>query len=388
MASIEHKGGNNWILIVSDGYVNGKKKRIKKAFKGTERQAHKAAILFEQEVKSGNYCELSKEYTLAEFVELWIRDYGDKHLAPKTLARYKSMLYSRILPLIGHLRMDKIKPMTINKWLNDLAEMPRLDGKKGTLSDQTIKHHFRCLSAIMQDAVEWDVIPQNPCSRVKPPSVKKKQVDCYDEDEVEILLSLLDSEPLKQKSLIYLAIASGARQGEIMGLEWKHVDFENNTITIEQSSQYLPGQGTFTKTPKNESSIRTIDMPENVMSLLKSYRVEWLEHRMKMGDLWQGTDRLFATWDGKPGYPGWPSKWWNKFVKKNNLRQLPFHSLRHLSITLLLNSNMPIKNVSKRAGHTVVGTTTDIYGHTLKRVDRTAADILGQVLEKNKIRNT
>lgn len=388
MATIENKGGNKWILKVSDGYEeSGKRRRLTKKFEGTEKQAQRAAILFEEEIKNGQYCELGKNFTLSEFTKIWIKDYGDKHLAPATLERYRGMLETRILPLIGHLKMDKIKPLTINRWLNELSEMPRRDGKEGVLSDQSIKHHYRCLSAIMQDAVEWDVISQNPCARVKTPQVKKKQVECFEENEVETLIDLLEGEPLKNKALVYLAIASGAREGEIMGLEWKHLDFTKNTITIEQSSQYIPGKGTFTKTPKNESSVRTIDMPENVMLLLKTYRMEWLERKMEIANLWQGSERLFVTWDGKPGYPGYPGKWFNKFVRKHGLRHLTFHSLRHLSITILLNSNMPIKNVSKRAGHTVVGTTTDTYGHTLQRVDRTAADILGKTFEKSKIKN-
>lgn len=382
MATIEHKGGNKWLLKVSDGVgIDGKRRRPTRIFEGTEKQALKAAILFEEEVKSGRYIELSNKFTLKEFTDLWIKDYGEKHLAPKTLARYKSMLDSRILPFIGHYRMDKIRPITINRWLNDLAASPRLDGKEGTLSDQTIKHHFRCLSAIMQDAVEWDIIPSNPCARVKAPQVKRKQVDCYDEKETQELLEALEKESLKHKTLVYLAIASGAREGEIMGLEWRHIDFNNNTITIEQSSQYLVGKGIFTKTPKNESSIRVISMPKNVMDLLKAYRVEWAAAKLETGDLWQGSERLFTTWDGRPGYPGWPGKWFHKFIQRHELRSVPFHSLRHLSATLLIKEGVPLKNVSKRLGHTVLGTTADIYTHALESVDKQAARKIGKMLD-------
>ena len=388
MATIEHKGGNKWLLKVSDGIgIDGKRRRPTRIFEGTERQAKKAAILFEEEVKSGRHAELSNKFTLKEFTDLWLKDYGEKHLAPKTLARYKSMLDSRILPLIGHYRMDKVRPITINRWLNDLAVSPRLDGKGGTLSDQTIKHHFRCLSAIMQDAVEWDVIPSNPCSRVKAPQAKKKQIDCFNEEEVRKLLILLENETIKYKALIYLAIASGAREGEIMGLEWRHIDFRNNAITIKQSSQYLPGKGIFSKSPKNESSIRTISMPKNVIDILKAYRAEWAAVKLEVGDLWKGTERLFTTWDGQPGYPGWPGKWFYKFIRRHGLRPVPFHSLRHLSSTLLIKEGVPLKNVSKRLGHTVLGTTADIYTHTLESVDKQAARKIGKTLDLRKDKN-
>lgn len=298
-----------------------KKNKPTRQFTGTEKQAQKAAILFEEEVKKGRYCATSKDYTLADFVDLWAQNYGEKHLAPKTLARYKSMLESRILPAIGHLRLDKIKPMTINRLLNELESSPRADKRTGTLSAQTVKHHFRCLSAVLQDAVEWDIISENPCRRVKPPQVSQEQGQCYDEEQTAALLEALEGESLKHRTLIYLAIASGAREGEIMGLEWKHLDFDNSTITIEQASQYIPGKGTFTKSPKNRSSIRTISMPINVMSLLRQYRTDQLQNKIKLGELWKGSERLFTTWDGVPGYPGWPGYWFGKFLKRKEIHK-------------------------------------------------------------------
>lgn len=155
MATIQYKGNDKWILFASDGFnSSGKRQRYTRVFKGTEKQAQKAAILFEEEVKNGKYRIASKEYTLSDFVDLWVQDYGEKHLAPKTLARYKELLDKRILPAIGHLRLDKIKPMTINRLINNIAESPRLDGKPGKISATTVKHHYICISGILQDAVE------------------------------------------------------------------------------------------------------------------------------------------------------------------------------------------------------------------------------------------
>lgn len=195
------------------------------------------------------------------------------------------------------------------------------------------------------------------------------------------MLRLLKKEKLKYQTLVYLAISSGARQGEIMGLEWHHVDFDRNTIKIEQSSQYLPGKGIFTKEPKNEASKRTISMPANVIELLRAYRSEWLKHRLRLGDLWLGSERIFTTWEGKPGYPKWPGQWFRKFLGRNNLPHVPFHSLRHLSATLLIKEGVPLKNISKRLGHTVTGTTADIYSHALESVDRVAADKFEKMLD-------
>lgn len=388
MASIQDKGGGKWLLIVSDGFdSSGKRLRRTKIFEGREKQALKAAILFEEEVKNGKYCAASKDYRLSEFVEIWIKDYGEKHLAPKTLARYKDLLNKRILPAIGHMRLDKIKPMTINRLINDIEKSPRLDGKPGSISASTVKHHYICLSGILQDAVEWDVISENPCRRVKPPQVKHEQGQCYDEEQMTLLLKALGGESLKHRTLIYLAIASGAREGEIMGLEWEHIDFNNNTITIKQASQYLPEKGIFTKDPKNKTSKRIIAMPTNVMVLLHEYRLKWLEQRLIMGELWKGSERLFTTWDGKPGYPWWPGSWFTKFLKRKGLPHIPFHSLRHLSATLLIKEGISLKNVSKRLGHATVDTTVNTYTHALESVDKTAAGKMDKLLTKKSVKN-
>jgi len=388
LASIEQKddAGLKWLLVVSDGFNGKKRVKRKKIFSGTEKQALKAAVLFEDEVKNGKYCPASKDCKLSEFVDMWIKDYGEKNLAPKTLARYKEMLDSRILPTIGQLKLDKLKPMVINRLINDLADMPRKDKKEGKLSAQTIRHHYRCLSAILQDAVDWDVIKENPCSRVTPPKVKKAKVKVYDEEETSAFLTALETAPLKHRTLIWLEIATGLREGEIMGLEWIDIDFNNNSLKVERASQYLPGKGVFTKDPKTEESQRTLALPKNVMDLLKQHKAKLAEKKLKLGDfknggLWKGSDRLFVTWDGRPGHPTWPGKWLAKFLKDKELPHCSFHSLRHLNATMSIAAGVPLKNVSARLGHSDIGTTANIYAEALKSVDREAAEKMGKLLE-------
>lgn len=384
MASIEKKDeeGLKWLLIVSDGFNGNKRIKRTKIFYGDEKKANKAAILFEEEVKNGKYCAASKDYKFAEFVELWIKDYGERDLAPKTLARYKEMLETRILPAIGKMRMDKIKPMTINRLINDIAEMPRLDKKPGKLSAQTVKHHFRCLSSILQDAVDWDVINENPCLRVKPPKVKKAKIKVYDEEETSAFLTALESAPLKHRAMIWLEIATGLREGEIMGLEWSDIDFDNKIIKVERASQYLPGKGIFEKDPKTEESQRSLAIPGNVVDLLRQYRAEWAARKLRLeGEIWKGSDRLFITWDGAPGSPTWPVKWLDKFLKDKGLPHCSFHSLRHLNATMSIRDGVPLKNISARLGHTDIGTTANIYAEALKSVDREAAEKMGELLD-------
>ncbi len=258
------------------------------------------------------------------------------------------MLEKRILPAIGHLRLDKIKPMTINRLINDIAESPRFDGKPGKISDMTFKHHYMCISGILQDAVEWDVIPENPCRRVKPPKVEYGQGHCYNEEQAVALLEALEGESFKHRTLVYLTISSGAREGEIMGLEWKHIDFDNNTITITQSSQYLPQKGIFIKTQKTKPVFapfpcRVTQCPSYVNTEKNSLSI-----KLNLEIFGRAVTRFSQPGTASPGYPWWPGSWFKKFLKKNGLPHVPFHSLRHLSATLLIKEGVPLKNVSKR----------------------------------------
>jgi integrase len=168
-----------------------------------------------------------------------------------------------------------------------------------------------------------------------------------------------------------------------MGLSWKDINFNKNTLTVKQSSQYIPGQGTFSKDPKNDTSIRTITVPASVMTLIKQYKAYQAEERLRVGDLWQGSDRIFTTWDGKPGHPEWPSQWFSKFIKKHNLPPLNFHGLRHTAATLWIGQGGKLKNISSRLGHANIGTTGDIYAHALKSGDREIADRMDSIFTEN-----
>ncbi|MDK2894832.1 MAG: integrase [Moorella sp. (in: firmicutes)] len=380
---VEKRGENKWRLNAPGGTdAEGKRKVYRKTVEAkSKREAEKMLAEFVAEVQKGQYIEPSK-LTFAEFVERWIRDYGESNLAPKTLHRYKEIL-KRACQAMGHLKIEKIKPLHLLEFYKNLQEDGiREDGKPGKLSESTILYHHRVLSSILNDAVDWEVISFNPASKVTPPKVKKKQVPCYDKDQTAALLAALDKEPLKYKVLITLAVATGLRRGELMGLEWQDIDFKNNTIEVHQASQYLPEKGIFTKDPKNETSNRMIAVPTSVMELLKQYKAQQAEERLKVGDLWQGSNRLFTTWDGQPMHPDTISKWFPKFLRRYGLPPITFHGLRHTSATLLIAEGVNLKNVSRRLGHSNISTTGDIYAHALRSVDQEAAEKLDHILTR------
>lgn len=345
--SIEKRGKNSYRLIACHGYnLEGKSIRHTKTVHGTMAQARIELAKFVAEVQQGSVVE-GKVMTFGEFTEIWKRDYGSKELAPATYRRYLSMLETRILPYLSHFRLDKLKPTDIMKFYDMLekdTQIRRIKHNNGyrtlrPLSQKTILEHHRLIRAMLHKAVYWQLLYNNPCERVQPPRTRKPKQGYYDDEQCKNLISELyelPNEDIKYKVAIILTIFTGVRLGELMGLEWSDIDFNNGIISINKSSQYLSDKGVFTKEPKTESSIKDVAIPEFVVSLLDEYK-DWYKNQKSIyGELWTNSNRLFVQSGGKPMHPSTISKWFVKFVKEIGLPVINFHGLRHTNATLLI----------------------------------------------------
>lgn len=390
MASIEKRGEFSYRLTASCGYNKAGRKIVKRKTISvdpglTEKQLQKELqhqlAIFQDAVEKGTYLDAGR-MTFEEFIAQWLTDHAEKQLAPKTVHRYREMLTSRIIPAMGHLRLNKIQPMHLTAFYNNLAEDGiRMDGKPGGLSNRTILHHHRLLSSILTAAVQWQLILDNPARRVKPPKVEKTEAKHYDEEQTEAVLVLLKKEPLKYQVMINLVIFTGIRLGELAGLTWADVDFEQSCLRTKNARQYLPGVGSYDKEPKWQSE-RVISLPQIVLGLLREHKLQQTRERLLMGERWQDHDRVFAQANGKPIFPGTPSAWFAKFLKKYDLPELTFHQLRHTNATLLIAQGVDVKTVSNRLGHARTSTTMDIYSHALQRPDKEAAEKLDALFTK------
>ena len=311
------------------------------------------------------------------------------------------MLDTRILPFFGTKNMEKIKPLELLEFYNVIKGQhefmkvskdegsPRIKGISSGLSDQTVKHHHRLISAIFEKAIKWNVYQgKNPANFVDAPRVERKKAKFYDLNQIAAMFQALEKEDLHHKAVVMIALTTGARLGEVMGLEWQDVDNEGKTIEIRQSSQYIPRIGTFTKDPKNESSKRRISVNDALLIVLKAYK----EDQQSRGFLCGDKNRLFINWKGEAMNPSTLAVWFPKFLTKNELPRITFHSLRHTSATFLIGQGMDIETIAGRLGHTTSVTTQTIYSHFLKAKDREAADMMevtfskGKAIEQNTIK--
>lgn len=383
-AKIKKRSHDSYLLSVAVGYDNKGKQIVKtKTVKATSKtKAMQEYNIFAAEVQKGTVAYTGK-YKLADFTKTWYEDYCLKNLAPKTQRSYKNHLNNRIIPALGYIDMSKLRPQHIIKFLEELKKPGlRLDGKKGLLSDESIMYCFRVLSSMLQDAMQWQIISSNPCSRVKAPIVKRHKYKLLSEEEIKQMLQYLDEEQLKYRMIVLLAIDSGLRLGELMALKWSDIDMKNNILNVTKSNQALGGKGVFTKSPKNESSVRNLVLSASIMELLKKYSLWQKEQKFMLANKWYDENWLFTKWDGQAMYPTTPSQWFRKFLKRKGLPHMPFHALRHLSATLLISLGIPLKNVSNRLGHADIRTTANIYSEALQSVDEKAANKMDQYFRK------
>lgn len=258
------------------------------------------------------------------------------------------------------------------------------------LSSKTVLHHHRLISSILSTAVEWGTLFANPCDRTKPPRVEKKEPKYLDEVQAATLLDLLETESTEYRTMIRLLLFTGLRRGELLGLEWKDIDFDKSTLQICRTSLYLPDKGIFEDETKNATSNRIIKLSQTAINDLRVYRVWQMEQRFKIGDKWTETSRIFTAEDGKPLHPDALSSWFSKFIKAHSdkLPPITIHSLRHTNATLQIAGGVPLTTVAKRLGHADTVTTSKIYAHAIKSADEAAAETLENLLTPNINRNT
>jgi len=388
MANYRQRGKNSWEFTISLGrgadgkYIRRTKtvvvvdERILRAPKRLEMHLEQEWLKFKEEVEAGNYIAPAK-LTFGQFVELWKEKYAHAQLERKTIHNYQVNLHLRILPTFGHLQLDQIKPLHIIDFLESLGKAgSRKDNKSGALSSATIQYNHRILKNIFSRAVEWKVIKENPAAEVKKPRVVHKEIIPYDEDEVRVMLQALQKEPYHWRMMITLALTTGMRRGELLGLEWKHIDWKTGVIDVQQSvSISLKGE-VIVKEPKTRNSKRKVALSPSVLGELREYYTYRTKERNMIGDAWQGGERffVFAHADGKAFHHERPYLWFRQFIKKNGFRYIRFHDLRHTSATLLINQGVHAKLISERLGHGSITTTMNIYGHALRSADQAAAD--------------
>ena len=304
----------------------------------------------------------AKAVKFEELAEDWFEEYAKLNLRSTTYERMKQLTH-RIYPAIGHLRIDKISPRQLQGFVNSLTKEGANEKTGKPLAPKTIRHNLSFISDVYSYAVKMGVVSDNPCAKVTIPKGEVKEKQIYSQEELELLLSRLTDEPIKYRAFFYLISYTGLRRSEMLGLEWKNVDFEHNVISVRRTSNYTAGCGIYTDTTKTKRSQRTLKISQFIMNILKQLREEQDEQALKYGDKWVESDRLFVKWNGEPMNNQTPYGWLKEFCEKNELPFYGIHSFRHFAASALISAGLDVTTVSGALGHSNSTTTLNVYSH-------------------------
>jgi integrase len=294
---IRRRGERSWELKFDLGRdpITGKRHVRYISFKGTRRAAQLELVRLISENAAGASVDPSK-ITIAEFLDRWDRDFAAVHVTPKTRERYRQIANKQVIPNIGQVPMQKLRPA-------HLADLYARLLKAG-LSPRTVGHVHRLLHRALGHAGTWGVAQQNIAALVKPPKVDSEEIVILTSEQVGDLLRHVEGRTLRP--IIALALATGARRGELLALRIKDFNPDARTIRIERSLEQTKAAGLRFKPPKTRHGKRTVSIPPFMVTELRAHIVKLQERRLALGMGRAGRDDLlFPRWDGQVRSPHW-----------------------------------------------------------------------------------
>ena len=339
----------------------------------TEKKRDKAAeaigFEFEQQVNS---LAVLPNITFKAFAEKWFKDYADIQQATTTRERCEDFK-ERTYEALGDMRMDKIKTIHIQDFINSLTRsgVNKTDPNKG-LSAKTIKHYRSFISEIFDYAIRIEMLSKNPCTNVILPPEKHTERKIYTPAQAEEFVDLLYSEaPLKHQLFATIAIICGLRRSEIVGLRYSDIDVETRILRIERAANYSRKQKEmYVGNTKTESSMRVIKLPQIIIDLFEKYKAQEIDRKKFMGIRHTDEDFLFCdTTYTKIMYNGIPYNYLKKMCAKHGMDFYGIHSMRHFVASAMIAKGTDVKTVSEILGHSTPTTTLGIYTHAFSKAE-------------------
>lgn len=375
--NIRKRSKNSWTITIElpKDISTGKRKQKYYTVKGTKKDADKFLTEKLRELDTGLLID-NKKMKFSEYLDYWKEETFD-NLEVTTKEGYIQKINKHIKPCLGNILLENLKPLHLQNFYKEKLKNGKLDGKGG-LSERTVLSIHRIIYSALGQAVKWQLVIRNVAEAVEPPKAKKYKAEFLNEEQAVQLIKCAKSTDIYIP--IILAIYTGARRGEILGLNWNNVDLENGTIKIIDNLCSTEN-GIIIKQPKTDSGIRTIAISETLVNELKKHKIKQMENKMKFGNEYEDNNMVCCYEDGHLFNPKRFSAKFNELLKKNKLPHIRFHDLRHSHASLLVKMGIQPKEISSRLGHSNIGITMDLYSHVYEEVDREVADRFDKLIK-------
>ena len=313
----------------------------------------------------------------------------NRQLGPDTLKNYRDKFDNYLQPYFGKMYLHEISAAEITLFLTWMRKPERRSrrttkSQKGRkpLSDTTVLHAYALLKNILNHAFRLEYIPSNPMSRMRSPKMPEHKVpDFSDAMLPDILAGLANCDSVHYALALIVAIASGCRRGEFLGINWSDIGWNDYSVNVHKTRRHQDGGGVAVKNrPKNHTSNRKIKLNAPIIGLLAEFKKAQQQLYADFGRKWSVKEPVFTSAIGTPMSPGSLSDWASAFLAKIGYPDLSLKDLRHLSASLLASQNIPIQNVSARLGHARTSTTQNMYVHLFQGADEMTSSAMEETL--------
>ena len=384
--SIRRRGKSSWELKFDIGRdANGKRLIRYQTVRGKRQDAERELTKQLGAMHAGTLVDHSKT-TVAEYLRGWLNTepvltHKGKLMAGKTLERYRQLAEQQIVPHLGTIALQKLLSDNIQNWHLTLLKTGGKGGKP--LSPRTVGHAHRVLHATLARAARTNILARNVASDASPPAVDDKEIEILEAGQMADVLAKLSGHSLH--TIVALALGSGMRRGELLGLQWGDVDLDGGKLRVERSVEETKAGLRF-KAPKTKHGRRTISLPQSAVDALRAHRRKQLELRLALGLGREAGDTLvFSTTEGALLSPDNLSRDWRRAVKALGLPEVMFHALRHTHASALIASGkLDVVSISRRLGHGSPTVTLTVYAHMFQKTDTAAAAAIEAALTGGK----
>jgi integrase len=366
--SIKRRSAGSWTIVLDlprDG--SGKRRQKRTTVRGTRRDAEQEAARLVHEIEHGILPP--SRLTIRDLLQKWLAE-CDGHCAAKTVERYRSIAQLHIEPVLGHLKVGKLRAQHINDAVSAWRAQPRNDHKKGTLTGTSVRHNFDVLRCALNYGIRMGLLVWNPCCNVKAPTRDDREIAPLD---VEAAKKLFRSISISDLLLaVVLAIGTGLRRGELLALRWCDVGMPGRVLHISRAVEHVKGTIRI-KTPKTKKSRRVIALTTLALQALRAQYANQCARDEQLGIDPPEPSALVFGQLGEIWSPGAFSLAFYRAVKKAKIPHVRFHDLRHSFASILLAAGVDLKVISEMLGHAGIAITADRYAHLSLEGKRDAA---------------
>lgn len=348
------------------------KRRQKLLTAPTKREVE--ALAFEMLVALGNggFAEAdAQKITVETYLTRWLQANAETVRAT-TQQRYADLIRLHVIPFIGTKLLGKLTPLDVQGLYTDRMTT-------GKLSPTTVQQIHNILHKALKQAMRWGLLTRNVTEAIEPPKRVSTEMKVWSRDQAAAFLAVADKHELA--ALWRLALLTGMRRGEILGLKWEDLDLTTGTLAVRRTCIRGTGGNFEFNQPKTAKSRRQISLTRSTVEGLQRHRKRQVEASMKIRDVYNDLDLVFAAADGNPLHPNSLALQFNRLIAQACVPRIRFHDLRHTSATLMLANGEHPKIVAERLGHSDIGMTMNRYSHVTMDMQRQAADRLDDLME-------